>query len=103
YELPFRPSIALSTIADYYKIFNLPGDKRNETWLAGKQFNFDGSPIIIPTTKKGLDETYSGSDPGAAIDYQLDFTPEMPLRVVATMDIGNDELGKARGVRSIKY
>ncbi len=103
YELPFRPSIALSTIADYYKFFNLPGDRRNETWLAGKQFNFDGSPIIIKTTKKGLDETYSGSDPSVAIDYQLDFTPEMPLRVVATMDIGNDELGKARGVRSIKY
>lgn len=103
YELPFRPSIALSTIADFYKIFNLPDDKRNETWLAGKQFNFDGTPIMISTTNSGLDATYSGPNPSQAIQWQLDFTPEMPLRSEATMDVGNDQLGQARGVRSIKF
>jgi starch-binding outer membrane protein, SusD/RagB family len=33
----------------------------------------------------------------------LDFTPEMTLVRPATMDVGNDELGKAKGVRSIKF
>lgn len=103
YDLPFRPSIALSTIADFYRLFNLAGDKRNETWLAGKQVDFDGNPILVKTTNKGLDASYSGPDPGKEIQWQLEFTPEMPLRLEATMDVGNDELGKARGVRSIKY
>lgn len=103
YELPFRPSIALSTIADYYALFNLEGDVRNDTWLAGKQYNWDGTPITISTTKKGLDETYEGADGTAPIEWHLEFTPEMPLRFPATMDIGNDVLGQARGVRSIKY
>jgi len=103
YKLPFRPSIALSTIADFYKIFNLADDKRNNTWLAGKQVDFNGNPILVSTTNKGLDANYNGPNPNQAINWQLDFTPEMPLRSAATMDVGNDELGKARGVRSIKY
>ncbi|RFS22840.1 RagB/SusD family nutrient uptake outer membrane protein [Chitinophaga silvatica] len=103
YSLPFRPSIAMSTIKSFYEKFNLQNDVRNNTWLAGKQFNFDGTPIYITTTNKGLDDTYNGPDPGASIKWQLEFTPEMPLKKVETMDVGNDELGKARGVRSIKY
>ncbi|NIG54115.1 RagB/SusD family nutrient uptake outer membrane protein [Chitinophaga sp. Cy-1792] len=103
YQLPFRPSIAMSTIASFYQKFNLPGDVRNATWLAGKQYNFDGTPILISTTKKGLDDTYTGSDGATTIKWQLEFSPEMPLKKVETMDVGNDELGKARGVRSIKY
>lgn len=103
YELPFRPSIALSTISDFHVKFNLVGDVRNATWLAGLQYEFNGNPIIIKTTKKGLDASYAGADGTAAVNYQLDFTPEMPLVKPATMDVGNDELGKARGVRSIKY
>jgi len=103
YELPFRPSIALSTIADFYQLFNLPGDTRNDTWLAGKQVDFDGNPILINTTNVGLDASYNGPNPTQTIQWQLEFTPEMPLRTVATMDVGNDDLGQARGVRSIKY
>lgn len=103
YGLPFRPSIAMSTIKSFYEKFNLPNDTRNSTWLAGKQYNFDGSPILISTTNKGLDDTYSGPDPSAPVKWHLEFTPEMPLKKVETMDVGNDELGKARGVRSIKY
>ncbi|RAJ08304.1 putative outer membrane starch-binding protein [Chitinophaga skermanii] len=103
YSLPFRPSIAMSTIKSFYEKFNLPNDVRNNTWLAGKQYNFDGTPIYITTTNKGLDDTYNGPDPAATIKWQLEFSPEMPLKKVETMDVGNDELGKARGVRSIKY
>ncbi|WP_207421119.1 RagB/SusD family nutrient uptake outer membrane protein [Desertivirga brevis] len=103
YSIPFRPSIALSTIKEFYEKFNLQGDVRNNTWLAGKQYELNGSPIIIKTTKKGLDASYAGTDGAASVNYHLEFTPEMPLVKPATMDVGNDELGKARGVRSIKY
>lgn len=103
YAIPFRPSIALSTIKEFWEKFNLTGDARNATWLAGKQYENNGSPIIIKSTKKGVDASYTGSDGTAAVDYHLDFTPEMPLVRAATMDVGNDELGKARGVRSIKF
>jgi len=103
YNLPFRPSIALSTIKDFYLKFNLTGDVRNKTLLAGKQYENDGSPILIATTKKGLDNSYTGADGADKINWQLEFTPEMPLVKENTMDVGNDELGKARGVRSIKF
>ncbi|MBW8686313.1 RagB/SusD family nutrient uptake outer membrane protein [Chitinophaga rhizophila] len=103
FSLPFRPSIALSTIADFYEKFNLAGDVRNTTWLAGKQYNSDGSPILIPSTNKGVDASYSGPNPNDKINWHLEFSPEMPLKNVDQMDVGNDELGKARGVRSIKY
>ncbi|QEH41713.1 RagB/SusD family nutrient uptake outer membrane protein [Chitinophaga sp. XS-30] len=103
FELPFRPSIAQSTIASFYAKFNLPGDERNDTWLAGKQYERNGDPILISTTNKGLDNSYSGPNPNAAIQWHLEFFPEMPLVREETMDVGNDELGKARGVRSIKY
>jgi hypothetical protein len=103
YSIPFRPSIALSTIKEFYEKFNLTGDVRNTTWLAGKQYENNGSPMIVKTTKKGVDASYTGTDGAAAVDYQVDFTPEMPLVRPATMDVGNDELGKARGVRSIKF
>lgn len=103
YSLPFRPSIAMSTIGSFYEKFNLPGDVRNTTWLEGPQFNPDGSPIMIATTNKGLNDLYTGSEPDKKISWQLSFSKEMVLRVDTTMDIGNDELAKAAGVRSIKY
>ncbi len=104
YSLPFRPSIAMSTIASYYAKFNLAGDVRNTTWLAGKQFDNAGKPITVPTTKVGLDDTYTGADAKDPINWQLEFTPEMALRGDPdNMDLGNDELAKAKGVRSVKY
>jgi len=35
------------------------GDVRNTTWLIGKQFNNDGSPIMLKQHIR-LDETYTG-------------------------------------------
>jgi len=103
YSLPFRPSIAMSTIGSFYEKFNLTGDVRNNTWLEGPQFNPDGSPIMISTTNKGLNDKYTGAEPDKKISWQLSFSKEMVLRVDSSMDIGNDELAKAAGVRSIKY
>jgi hypothetical protein len=103
YGLPFRPSVAMSTIPEFYDKFNLPGDVRTTTWLAGKQYNFDGSPVILKTTKKGLDATYAGADGTAAVDWHFEFGRNLNLVKPATMDIGNDELAKAAGIRSVKY
>ncbi|MDB5061057.1 MAG: hypothetical protein JWP67_900, partial [Mucilaginibacter sp.] len=36
-------SIAMSTTPEFYNRFNLPGDARTKTWLAGAQFVPDGS------------------------------------------------------------
>jgi hypothetical protein len=103
YSLLFRPSIAMSTIASFYDKFNLPGDIRNNTWLEGKQYNSDGSPILISTTNKGLNNKYTGAEPDKKISWQLTFSKELVLRTDASMDLGNDELAKASGVRSIKF
>lgn len=103
YTLPFRPSIAQSTIASFYAKFNLTGDVRNDTWLVGKQYEVNGSPILVPTTNKGLDRNYNGPEPAKAIQWQLEFFPDLKLVNAENMDIGNDEIAKASGVRSIKY
>lgn len=85
YNLPFSPSNAMCTFPEFYSIFNLPGDVRNSTWLAGKQFLADGTTKIM-----------NGS-------AQLDFTPEIVLTNTETMDVGPEVNGISRGVRSIKF
>ncbi|MNQ94565.1 SusD family protein [compost metagenome] len=85
YNLPFSPSNAQCTLKEFYDTFNLPGDIRNATWLAGKQFLADGTTKIM-----------NGS-------AQLDFTPEIVLTNTETMDVGPEVNGISRGVRSIKY
>ncbi len=58
----------MSTIGSFYDKFNLTGDVRNNTWLEGPQVNSDGSPILITTTNKGLDDKYAGSEPKKEIN-----------------------------------
>ncbi|KLT64370.1 RagB/SusD family nutrient uptake outer membrane protein [Pedobacter sp. BMA] len=85
YSLPFSPSNAQCTLKEFYDTFNLTGDVRNATWLAGKQFLADGTTPIL-----------NGS-------AQLDFTPEIVLTNTETMDVGAEVGGVSRGVRSIKF
>jgi len=85
YNLPFSPSNAMCTFPEFYSIFNLAGDVRNNTWLAGKQFLADGTTRIMNGTA------------------QLDFTPEIILTNTETMDVGPEVNGISRGVRSIKF
>ena len=85
YNLPFSPSNAMCTISEFYSLFNIPNDVRNNTWLAGKQFLADGRTAIT-----------NGSG-------QLDFTPEIVLTNTETMDVGQEVNGISRGVRSIKF
>lgn len=105
FDLPdaFGPSIALSTIADFYAFFNLPNDVRNNTWLAGGQYNKDGTKNIVRTSTKTLDASSQGPD--QPIDWWVTITPEMKLKPggEGKLDVGNDLLGQLKGVRSIKF
>lgn len=103
YRIPFGPSVALSTIPDFYAYFNLQNDVRNQNWLAGKQYNWDGSPLLYRTTKKSLDATYTGPD--GPIDWWVEVNPQLTLKPggEGKLDVGNDVLGQLKGVRSIKF
>lgn len=105
FDLPdgFGPSVALSTIADFYAIFNLPNDVRNSTWLAGKQYQKDGSKNMLKTTTKTLDATYPGPDKDTL--WWVEITPEMKLKPggEGKLDVGNDVLAQLKGVRSVKF
>ena len=98
------PSNSMKTLPEYYDKFNLAGDVRTTTWLVGKQYNFDGTPITVKTTYKGLDETYSGPNGGRDTVWQLNLTKEIWLRGdPSKMDTGNDFLSQYMGARSIKF
>ncbi|GGB03446.1 RagB/SusD family nutrient uptake outer membrane protein [Puia dinghuensis] len=103
YGLSYRLSNPVSTIPSYYAYFNDSNDVRTSLWLIGKQYDFSGNPIVINTTKVGLDATYTGSDGTATVAYQLTFTPDVTLVNVAKFEAGGDELGKAKGIRNLKY
>ncbi|WP_162304496.1 RagB/SusD family nutrient uptake outer membrane protein [Maribellus luteus] len=105
YELPFNPSGSVKALPEYYDKFVVwnDNDVRKGIWLTGKQYMFDGSPIIIETTNSGLDDRYNGPNPNAPVDYHLEFTREIEFRNLVTFDTGNDELGKAVGYRCNKF
>jgi hypothetical protein len=103
YSLPFRSSIALSTIPEFFlNNFTLSGDARDTFWIRGKQYNFNGTPVIYATTQKTLDNTYVGAD--YKINWQVEIFDTLKLRTdPEKMDVGNDLIGQCSGIRSIKY
>lgn len=103
YGLSYRLSNPVSTIPSYYAFFDDANDVRTSVWLTGKQYDFAGNPIIINTTKVGLDNTYTGADGSTPVSYHLTFTPDVTLRDVVKFEVGGDELGKAKGIRNIKF
>ncbi|ARK10507.1 RagB/SusD family nutrient uptake outer membrane protein [Fibrivirga algicola] len=105
FGLPFTPSAPRSTLPEFYAYFKDPNDIRNNQWLTGPQFLADGvTPLTVTTTKKGYDQTYTGSDGAAPYTYQVNLTPEVILRQdVATYDLGNDEIAWNMGYRNIKF
>lgn len=104
FSLPFTPSAPRSTLPEFYANFNDPNDIRNGQWLTGLQFNYNGTPLTVTTTKKGYDQFYAGADGAAAFTYQVDLAPNIVLRQdVATFDLGNDEIAWNMGYRNIKF
>lgn len=102
YRIPFRSSIALSTIPDFYdnNFKKFPNDVRDTLWILGKQYNFDGSPVLFSTTERSLDETSPTNNP---IKWHVEIGTELTLKNAPTMDVGNDIRGQHKGIRSIKY
>ncbi|MDJ1501525.1 RagB/SusD family nutrient uptake outer membrane protein [Xanthocytophaga agilis] len=104
FKLPFTPSAPESTLPEFYAHFNDENDVRNGQWLTGKQYNTDGTPLTVTTTKKGYDETYAGTDGDASYTYQVELSPEIVLRrSVVNFDLGNDEIAWNMGYRNIKF
>lgn len=85
-------SIAMSTTPEFYKRFNLPGDFRTTTWLAGPQFVPDGNGGFTATPVY-----YPNSTTQIVINPILTLVPPKP------MDVGNTIASQSEGVRSIKY
>lgn len=103
YSLPFIPSNAESTLPEFYALFNDATDVRNRIWLIGPQYDYQGKPITVNTTKKGLDASYNGPDPDSPVVYQLNFTPAVVVKDLSLFDIGNDQLALAEGIRCNKF
>ncbi len=104
YSLKHTPSAPMSTLPEYYANFNDPNDKRNAQWIKGLQFNNNGTPVMVNTTKRGYDQFYTGSDGSAAISYQVDITPNVSLRDLSRpYDAGNDEIAWNMGYRNNKF
>jgi hypothetical protein len=106
YNIPYIPSDPMATLPAFYRLFKDSNDVRSGQWLTGKQYDRQGFPIIIQTTKAGLDQYYKGNDPGTPVNYQLEFTPDLTLDPSVDplkLDVGNDELGKAKGYRNNKF
>jgi hypothetical protein len=85
-------SIAMSTTPEFYNRFNLPGDARTKTWLAGPQFAPDGNGGF--TTQPVY---YPGTTTQIYIEPKLTLVPGKP------MDLGNTIASQSEGVRSMKY
>jgi len=103
YSLPYTTAGVVSTIPSFYAKFNLAGDSRNKQWQTGLQYLHNGSPLLVATTKKGFDESYTGADGSAAYSYQVDLTPNIVLKNVASFDVGNDEKAWSQGYRNNKF
>lgn len=85
-------SIAMSTTPEFYNRFNLTGDVRTKTWMAGPQFFPDGTggftsqPIYYPGTTT-----------------QIYLEPKLTLVPGKPMDLGNTIASQSKGVRSLKF
>jgi hypothetical protein len=104
FSIPFTPSSPRSTLPEYYANFNDANDIRKNQWLTGLQYNYNGTPVTVTTTKKGYDQFYTGSDGAATYTYQVDLTPNILLRQsVDAFDLGNDEVAWNMGYRNNKF
>lgn len=104
-----QPSGPESVLPEYYAYYSDPNDVRNGQWLTGLQYWSDGQPLMVKTTNKGYDASYSGGSPSAVYTYQLNLTPGVQYRSSATganpglFDLGNDEVAWNMGYRNIKF
>lgn len=111
-NLPQSVGGTLRVLPEFYDKFNLPGDERNKIWLTGKQYYWENyqqtdKPFMISTSKRGIDQDYTGTDANDMFDWQMEFVKEIKLRkdpgAAERLDCGNDQKGRCMGFRSIKF
>lgn len=91
--------------------FNLEGDDRNNSYMGGLQYYWSDytpdltRPFLIRTSKKGIDQDYSGEDANVTFDWHMETTKEIKLRPDGgpTLNAGNDQKGRSMGYRSVKF
>lgn len=101
---PSGPRATLSSFLNDYFVKADANDIRNNQWLYGLQYWPDNSPIMVNASRKGYDETYSGSNGSDTFSYHLYIDSTIRLRRnPATLDLGNDEIAWNSGARNIKF
>ena len=110
-DLPNSVGGTFRVLPEFYDKFNLEGDERNKQFLTGllyqrKNYEATDEPFMIETSKRGIDQYYTGDDADDKFYWQVELTKEMYFRgenTEATLDLGNDQLGRSMGYRSIKF
>lgn len=104
------PAGNIRCLPEFLDKFNLPGDDRNAQYIVGKQYYWENytqtnKPFVIETTKNGYDQDYTAADKDEPLSWQMEFSREIVLRAngEGTLDVGNDQKGRAMGARSIKF
>ncbi|WP_437920339.1 RagB/SusD family nutrient uptake outer membrane protein [Sphingobacterium sp. LRF_L2] len=109
--LPQSVGGTFRVLPTYLDKFNLEGDERNASYIGGKQYYWSNytedktRPFLITTSKRGIDQDYSGTDADTQFSWQLETTRDITLRAdgAATLNVGNDQKGRSMGYRSIKF
>ncbi|MGO1244336.1 MAG: RagB/SusD family nutrient uptake outer membrane protein [Sphingobacterium sp.] len=110
---PLPQSVAgtLRVLPTFLEKFNLEGDQRNDIYIGGLQYYWSdygpdlNRPFLITTSKKGIDQDYSGGDANDTFEWHLETSKEITLRPDGgpTLNGGNDLKGRSMGYRSIKF
>lgn len=107
-----NPSGPMRAYGEYVDKFNLPGDRRNDSWYGGVlNVKSTAKPLVITVTKSSLDQYYAGADKDATLDWTFELTKYPEIRGTGStyinnlnrIDLGNDELGRAMGYRNLKF
>lgn len=105
------PAGTMRVLPAFLDKFSLEGDDRNASYIGGLQYYWSGydpdttRPFMIATTKRGVDQDYTGADADNPIEWQLNLSKEITLRPdgASTLNAGNDQKGRSMGYRSIKF
>lgn len=112
-----KPSGVMRAIPEYLDLFTLPNDVRNKIWRGGPQYIEENgvigaTPYTYEVSKKTLDQYYTGADGDTKVKWHVDLSRELVIRGnsasekaenLRKLDLGDDELGKAMGWRSVKF
>ena len=110
-NLPSSVAGTFRVLPEFLDKFHLEGDERNNIYIGGKQYYWSNyapdldRPLLIKTSKRGIDQDYKGDDADDIFDWQVELTREITLRPggEATLDGGNDQKGRSMGYRSVKF